>query len=363
MNENDIFTQMRSLGGFDDIQIDKEETIIHRKALGKLLGKSREEAKEKNCYYCGEECSSFCNSHSIPAFVIKNISDDGKVYNNNKMIKLPLMDGEVGVNKTGTFQLICRECDSKIFSDYEDPENYKSKPTAKMIAQIGMKNSLKSISKRKLEIPLYDFMKSDLGLPSNLHEPRQTNNDLDLNEYIDEFKRAKRVVEKGWLDEYYLFYYRKLDYVVPLVFQSNVSLVVDLEGNIVNQVYNTSPNYVLKSLHICVFTLEESSVLMMFIDSKDKRYRSFYKQFKRLSDEDKLKAINFIIFSLSEDVYISKSIDKEVMKNEKFREICAKTLDILSLRPVQDPYELVKENFDFIQMHEMPNLLSEEYKL
>lgn len=363
MNQKDILAQMFSLGGFDDIQIDKKETIEHRKRLGKLLEKSRKEAKLMNCYYCGDECSSFCNSHSIPVFLIKNISNDGKVYNNNEIIELPLIDSEIGVNKTGTFQLICRKCDSKIFSDYENPENYKSKPTTKMIAQIAMKNYLKSISKRKLEIPLYDFIKSDLSMPSHTHEARQTNNDLDLNEYINDFKRAKRVVEKGWSDEYYLFYYRKLDYVVPLVFQSNVTLIVDLEGNIVNQVYNTSSSYVLQSLHICVFPLEGSSVLMMFIDSKNKRYRSFYKQFSKLSDEDKLKAINFIIFSLSEDVYISKSIDKIVIKDEKFREVCTKTLDIVSLMPVQAPYELAKKNFDFKQMHEIPNLLSRRYKL
>ena len=73
--------------------------------------------------------------------------------------------------------------------------------------------------------------------------------------------------------------------------------------------------------------------------------------------------MNCIIFSLSEDVYISKSIEKEVIKNKRFREVCAKTLDIVSLMPVQEPYEVAKKNFDFIQMHEMPNLLSRRYKL
>lgn len=363
MNEKDIFAQMVSLGGYESLEFEKKEIIEIRKKLGKLIGKSRKEAKEINCCYCGEECSSFCNSHSIPAFLIKNISSDGEVYNNNKMIKLPLMDDEVGVNKTGTFQLICRKCDSEIFSDYENPDNYNSKPTDKMIAQIAMKNFLKSISKRKFEIPLYDNIKSDLKIPNNVYKAKQFNNDLDLKEYIDGFKKAKRVVEKGWSNEYYLFYYKKLDYVVPLVFQSNVCLVVDLEGNIINQVYNKSPKYVLKPIHICVFPMEKESVLMMFIDSKDKRYRKFIRQFNKLSDEEKLKVINYIIFSLAEDVYISKRIDNEVINNDKFKEVCAKALDIMSLEPIQDPYKLVKENYDFKQMYEIPNLLSQKYQL
>lgn len=49
------------------------------------------------------------------------------------------MDTENGVNKAGTFHLICNDCDSKIFSDYENPDNYSNQPTQKMIAQMALK--------------------------------------------------------------------------------------------------------------------------------------------------------------------------------------------------------------------------------
>lgn len=75
-------------------------------------------------------------------------------------------------------------------------------------------------------------------------------NNLDLQEYIEEFKRAKRIVEKGLDNEYYLFYHQKLDYVVPIAFQGNISLLNDFEGATINNIYNSSPDYKIKAIHI-----------------------------------------------------------------------------------------------------------------
>src|SRR5690625_3701773 len=96
----------------------KENTVEYRKQIGRLLGESRKNAKDDKCFYCGEKCSSFCNSHSIPASFLKNIAVEGDLYNSNKLVNLAFIDKDYGVNQSGTFQLICRECDSKIFSDY-----------------------------------------------------------------------------------------------------------------------------------------------------------------------------------------------------------------------------------------------------
>lgn len=361
----DKYAKTLSLGSLisDEIEITKEEGIEFKKKVGKLIGSSRKKAKKRHCYYCNDEYNSFCNSHSIPAFILKSIAVEGEVFNNNKVVSIPFVDDESGVNKTGTFHLICRKCDSQIFSDYENPDNYKEHPTDKMIAQIAMKNFLKSIGKRELEIPLYDNIKSEYALPESIYNMKQEVNDLDLKEYINDFKKAKRVIEKEWKNEYYTFFYHKLDYTVPIAFQSNVCLITDLEGNIVNDIYNKSPKYKLQPVHICVFPMENETILMMFIESNDKRNRRFYKQFNKLSLEDKLKAINFIIFSLSEDVYISKQIEDSVLKDEKFVEVCAKTPEIASFLPIEDPHKIVAENFNFNQMHEMPNLLDVKFKV
>lgn len=363
--KNDDFAKSISLGNEIDerFEVSKEEEIKYRKKVGKLIGDSRKAAKKKHCYYCNDDCNSFCNSHSIPAFILNNIAVNGEVYNNNKIVSIPLADDESGVNKTGTFHLICRKCDSEIFSEYENPDNYKNEPTDKMIAQIAMKNYLKSISKRELEMSIYTNMQGQYSLPESIYDMKQEINDIDLREYINDFKKTKEIIEKNWKNEYYMFFYHKLDYVVPLAFQSNVSLITDLEGNLVNDIYNNSDKYKLSPIHICVFPFENSSILIMFIESNDKRNRKFYKQFKKLSLNEKLKAINFIIFSLSEDVYMSKTVDKSVLENPKFKEVCAKTPEIQSPFPIENPQKIACENFNFNQMHEIPNLLDVKYKV
>ncbi|WP_416045844.1 hypothetical protein [Priestia megaterium] len=362
-NNNEDFINMLSLGVDLDLDTVNSQKVDFRKSLGKIQAKSRKDAKGEECFYCGEKCSSFCNSHSIPAFFLRNIAVDGDVYNNNKLVSFPLLDEDKGVNNTGTFQLICRDCDSKIFSDYENPDNYQNTPTSKMIAQIAMKNSLKSIAKRKFEIALYTNMKNDMAFPNDFYEQRQLINHLDLKEYIEDFNKAKRIEKKGWDNEYYLFYHQKLDYVVPIAFQSNIALVIDFKGSIINDIYNKSSNYKIQSMHICVFPLETSSIIMMFVDSKHKRYRSFYKQFKKLTPQDKLAAINYIIFSYSEDVYINKEVNEEVLQDTGLIDASRKGFDVLSTQPTVDAEMIGRENLDFSEINSIPNLLSEEFKI
>ena len=64
------------------------------------------------------------------------------------------VSGYIGNN----VEIICRDCDSKIFQEYETPENCHTDipPTQKILAQIAMKNYLKFISKRKMEIALLE---------------------------------------------------------------------------------------------------------------------------------------------------------------------------------------------------------------
>ena len=104
-----------------------------------------------------------------------------------------------------------------------------------------------------------------------------------------------------------LFCYEKLNYVVPVAFQGSITLIVDLDGNIINNIYNKDDKYRTQDVHICIFPLKEKSVVMMFIDSNSKRYRNFYKKFNKLSHNDKLSLINYIT-TLGEAL---KIIDKD----------------------------------------------------
>lgn len=53
---------------------------------------------------------------AIQAFCLRNIAEKGKIYHSNKIVNLPLIDTEKGVNSAGTFHLICNTCDNTCFS-------------------------------------------------------------------------------------------------------------------------------------------------------------------------------------------------------------------------------------------------------
>jgi len=338
-------------------EMPKEIAIEYKKKLNKFLSTARKEAKLEKCFYCKEEKSSFCNSHSIPAFCLKNIATDGNLYYSNKLNNIPFIDYEKGVNKSGTFQLICRECDGKIFQEYENPDNYNKEPTPKMLAQIAMKNNLKKISKRLNEYYLYDIVAKEAPHMGGLRDAMQEVEKMDLKEDIQDFEKAKRLSKKNWEGEYYLFYYEKLDYVVPIAFQSSIALVTDLEGNIINDIYCPKEEHRMKDLHICIFPLKDSSVIMMFIDSKHKRYRKFYKQF------NKLALVNYIIFLYSEDIFFSKEISDEVLENSNLINVAQQTSMFMTIDQSINAIEKAKSIYDLGKRDDIPNLLSKDYKL
>lgn len=353
-------------------ETNNQQNIEYRKKTSQLYGKTRKDSKLSHCYYCNREVTRFCNSHSLPAFVLRNIASEGIVYNSNKLIGIPLIDEGKGVSQSGTFQIICRNCDSQIFSDYENPSNYEGYPTNKMIAQIALKNHLKNISKRRFEIPLYENMKD---LPAYRHmnqiplftaesfEQRQKINNLDLKEFDEEFKKSKKALEQDWSKEYFVFFYRKLDYVVPLAAQTTITLPVDFEGKVINDIFNYSSDYKIQSIHVCVFPLQTESVILMFIDSKYTRLKSFYRYFKKLTLDDQLATINFMLFVYSEDIFISKHIDEEVLQDPNLIVASQQTQEFLSLIEDIDVQTVEEGVINFSHRSEIPNLLSVRYKI
>ena len=71
-------------------------------------------AERKNeCLWCGKKITSFCNSHSVPQCVLKNIEVNGKFDYFNTLAELPVMNLDKGLNEAGTFKLLCRDSRKK----------------------------------------------------------------------------------------------------------------------------------------------------------------------------------------------------------------------------------------------------------
>lgn len=348
---------------FDDCEEVTSDLIGSKKEFSKIVSKARALAKGDKCFYCGKNVSSFCNSHSVPAFCLRNISVNGKVFFSNKFMDFPLSNFDKGVNEAGTFNIICRDCDSQIFQQYEDPFNYDTKPTPQMLAQIAMKNHLKSISKRLYEYAIFEIVKEHPLTDDGFIEHNHTIQNADLKEFKENFLKAKRLSKKNWDGEYNLFFYEKLDYVVPIAFQGTISLITDLDGNIVNDIYYSDIKYRIEDFHVCIFPLQERSIVMIFVDKNYKRYRKFYKKFKNLSLEEKLSTINYIIFLYSEDMFLSKELSEDVFNNENLLNIARQTSIALSDTLFFNALEKAKEIYDLSKHNTIPNLLSEEYKV
>ena len=222
------------------------------------------------------------------------------------------------------------------------------------------------IYKRLYEQALYRLMGTELDAPANYVEHNQEIISLDLSEYNSSFNRAKIGSLGKHNDWYYLCYYNKLNYTVPIAFQGGIVMICDFENNVINDIYNISPDYHTKEIHVAVFPLEQESIIMLFIDTRDKRYRKFYKQLNKLPLEEQLSAINYIIFSYSENVYISKNIDDSILKNEHFIATCQKSFIATANHPFVDALDALNvaiAEFSLSKRNEIPNLLSEEFRL
>lgn len=341
----------------------KRKVEINKK-MGALMREARKKAKLEKCYVCGKTCSSFCNSHSVPQFCLRNIAENGKVYFSGIQQDLPFFGEDSGINKAGTFLLICNDCDSKLFSEYENPDSYSCIPSGKMLAQIALKNSLQIISKRLQERALFSLGDEISPINHDFFAHKQEIIDLDLQEYIPDYQRAKQAASGGHDDWYYLCLYRKLDYVVPFAAQSKITLISDFEDKVVNDIYNLSPDYHTKDIHVAIFPLESSSVVMLFIDSRDKRYRKFYRQLKKLEPDDQLAAVNYIVHAYTENVFLSKKINEKALRDPFFRDVCQKAGDFLSSNPfASDALPTAVREFSLSNRNSIPNLLSREYAL
>lgn len=347
-----------------------------RRHLNDFFSRARNAARQDTCMYCGEKGRSFCKSHSIPKSFLINIAEDGMLSNTNYLTPIHLLDIDVdtGVKKAGTFQLICRDCDKDIFLDYENPDNYKNQPSQKMMAQIAMKNYLLFINKRLIEMEGYKDQFREYSFIPEKEKNRQLDiTNQDLRWYRKCFNTAKDRSLGYDSHEYHLFYYNKVNYIVPIASQIAIPITYDLKGAIINDNFNLKSNYDLWDLHICIFPFKNSSAVMLFVDENElERYANFIQQFGELSDSDKLALINYLIFLYSEDIYLAPDIPKDVWDNDNLRIVSSIGTDntVVQIGGVtifgDNSRELTPkraEAYNLRKFKDIPNLLSYEYRV
>ena len=318
----------------------KEEIIALRKEYSRIVNISKQQAKRGECLWCGKKITRFCNSHSVPQCVLKNIDLDGKLDYFNSMLHLPLIKEDKGLGEAGTFRLICSDCDNTIFQDYEELCKLESEPTEIMLEEIALKNVLMMLDKRYFEIELYHTLEKEYNVPYP-YAVKQETNTLDERDFWLDFLRIKEMRSSLGNNKkaYKMFFWKKLDYVIPIAFQGLVTLYGDLEGDLVTDMYNTSEDVIVKHMHLCMFPLESSSVVFAFYHEDDVEYDNFAEQFGKLEEDEKLAVLSYIVYGYCEDMLFAKKFPHRTWVINKVRDTFMKTTEIWALDKEHAEYQ------------------------
>lgn len=351
---------------FPEFDIPKEDLIQFKKAMSRLNKRAKKEAKPDFCYICDEEMTSFCNSHTVPQFCLREIAVDGKLLTTASVMGGNLIDAEVGISEAATFKRICNKCDTEYFKLYETPNALRSSPTPQMLGQIAAKNLLREISKGRIELGLGTALGDEA---SAKYHAMTAVKSIDIEEDEKAFKEALRVGRKPRpSNAYHLVYYRLLPYVTPFAFQQMISPIADFTGGVINNSYNPSANYRMEPIHICVLPTKGATAVIMFRSEKAKRYREFERQFRRLEEDARLLAIVKLAFAYSEDVLLSKQLPKQVLSNEALKALAKMNHCYFGFGNSMDEYNKAAfrsalSDFAINNMPEPPNLLLERFSL
>ena len=373
MEKDDFKMEVHRLGASEPIEVKgKDLRIIEsNQKIAKIYALARERAKSDHCLLCNKPCSSFCNSHSVPQFSLRPIANKGILMSPLQKY-IPSLGKNLGVNNAGTFFIICNDCDNTRFQEYETPSAYSHLPTSKMLAQIAIKNYLFFISRRKEEIEISKILKGmadkfgflsmdteciDLENAQRLEEYDLANFQIGLSDSINKLSSNN--------DGFTLCYYKVLDYIVPYASQSAISLISDFEDVVINDLFIEQDIDQMKQIHFAVFPLESSSVVLAFTDKKTTCYQNFASQLNALNISEQLSAINYILFSYTENIFINPNVYKQLQNSPEFIDVCRKSTHIESPEPfpVGDPMKTLVQEFSLKNRHKIPNLLSPQYAL
>lgn len=318
------------------------------KKLDKIV---RQVAKGSNCLVCGKEVSSFCNSHTIPAFMLKYISINGEVKSYGDLVFSPLDKGYKGVKQAGTFRIICRDCDSKLFQNYECENNYSHlNMIKKVLVEIALKTTLRVIFKRIHEMGIFYMTETSSPYIPFINKMIR-GKILDLMELKNDYDFIKNNNNKP--NAFKILYYKKLPYRVSIAVQDMINLTCDFKGKTLNNIYDYNEHNRLEPFYICVFPLEQESHIIIFTKKTVKKYNQFFYTLKKMKLSKQLKIINYIIFDNLEDYFIRPDIDISTLK-----EIASKLPVIAGDSPINHADSIKLNNKDYFNPRNWESLLN-----
>lgn len=305
-------------------KLSKRERIGLSVLEGEIRKQAAKESKSDFCAICNKPCSSFCDSHSIPRFVLEDVAKNGYVLrgtdfavSSNKTIK------PVGIAKTWLFSSICHDCDNSFFQEYEDPKALLGYISSLGINEIAIKNQLRYAYKRKNDF--YKFkamleMMKNKGIYDN-HLFHDLENkvflaDMDVREYE---ATIKQLIKKKNDRHFYVIDEIDLDYNTHFAYQGFVALINGFDSGVINNVFNYDKDYKIQPLSISIFPHGNHTKILLFCKDGDNRLRHFYKPYKKLSLTEKLYAINYILLLYEEEWVVPGDFNMNLLDEQTLK--------------------------------------------
>ena len=342
--------------------LSQDEIIEVKKKISRVDKGIRQKIKGDTCRLCENSCSSFCRSHSIPEFVLENIAENGDVSAPRQKDDLEPLK-KTGTGAAGVFFNICRDCDSHRFQNYEQENAYRTLPSDEMLTEIAIKNYLKWMYTKLVDTVGEKFHEEKGTLPILIKHGAYLPTELDLQEYQFELERLLSLSACGNIKRFHLQYYKELNYRIPFAAQYLIAMLADLEGNLINDIFNPEKSYHMEYLHVAIFPLENTSAIFLFTREGQTRHRRFVRQLNKLSELDQLATINFLTFSGTDNVFLNPSVYQTLTNNADFMDVCRMTYSVNSIVPNPNSHKIVMEEHSFSKRNAIPNLLAPEYAL
>lgn len=119
------------------------------------------------------------------------------------------------------------------------------------------------LSKRNEEVVLYDYMQKRHNYLTN-KELLDADLSLDIRVYTDDLSVYKDILSNNKSNCFNIMYWNILPYVTPIAVQTPITIFKDLDNNVINETINPDPNIRIQCVHLCIFPLEDQTIVLLF---------------------------------------------------------------------------------------------------
>ena len=322
--------------------------------IARQMNSSRREAEKavrpSFCSICGhpfEDGGGICASHSVPQMVLNNIMSKNKdgqmtcsrtfgMYEDD--IPIPALPDFIqiqpGKSRAGVFRSICKKCDSEFFKDYEDEEallslDPYSAQGNKILSEIMIKSHLAKLAKVKTDYKTERIQATKAAMMGLGIVNLNTDKALELDErdaWLD-IVRCEEIIKQGLSNQFLVPVFRILPYRNQIAAQIVLPITYDLKGNRLTDTLSFDAQYKLDDFCIVSFPLKRNTLLMMFcLKDSEKTYGEYVSQISGLNVSNQMKLMQALMFSGSEDIFMTNEIAEKMEKDLRFRKIVTHNL-------------------------------------